>query len=189
MRPLRHVPFQNGVYATSSSGGYSTRSALTGSIDAARFAPESSPPRTPLRNQHANRASHHGRVSTPVISNNCAFTIPHCKASRLERRSPSPIPVCSIAPRITIPTTKSARRAPSAMRMPISGVRRTTVYAVTPYSPIAASSSASAPNSSVSLRDHPLFRRTGPAICCVEGLELHHRQIWIDAAQRVGEPS
>ena len=35
--------------------------------------------------------------------------------------------------------------APNAMRIPISRVRCATIYAITPYSPIAASSAASSP--------------------------------------------
>ena len=49
------------------------------------------------------------------------------------------------APRMTRRTTVG-RPAPSAMRIPISLVRRATAYAVTPYNPIAASSRATLPN-------------------------------------------
>jgi hypothetical protein len=55
-----------------------------------------------------------------------------------------PIPESSAVCRSTIHNT-SCRRAPSAIRTPISRVLRATEYAITPYNPIAASSVASAP--------------------------------------------
>ena len=56
----------------------------------------------------------------------------------------------SSASRITIQTT-SLLYAPRAMRIPISRVRRATVYAITPYSPTIASSVAITPNTADSI--------------------------------------
>ena len=56
-----------------------------------------------------------------------------------------PIATTRSPSRITSDAT-SAARAPSAMRTPISRVRCPTSYEITPYTPTAASNSASAPN-------------------------------------------
>ena len=55
-----------------------------------------------------------------------------------------PIPTSTTTSRITMPST-FCRVAPSATRMPISRVRLATVYAITPYNPMAASREARKP--------------------------------------------
>ena len=70
-------------------------------------------------------AGSHGR--TP--NNRLAINAPETIAAGMP--SANPTLTCTNAPRSTIPTT-DARSAPSAMRTPISAVRRSTVYAVMP---------------------------------------------------------
>ena len=66
--------------------------------------------------------------------------------------------------RITRPTTAD-RLAPSAIRIPISRVRRATEYAITPYSPIDASSIATTPTALTPIA--PAFAGSSVAATCV----------------------
>ena len=67
--------------------------------------------------------------------------------------------------------------------MPISEVLPATVYDVTPYSPIVASSNASPPNSVVSREIIRSSLNRSP-ICSSERLELHHGKVRINPRQR-----
>jgi len=93
------------------------------------------------RQYHAGRSQVIGSLGLTPYS--CAVT---SLASQPLRIRPMAIPAIAIpgAPRSAIHITVD-RRAPSDIRIPISRVRRCTAYAITPYSPMAARSKASAP--------------------------------------------
>ena len=107
---------------------YSILNASTGLMDAARRAGIS--PAIDAATPSVTTATVKTPASTLVTSYSCDFTKrTHSNATGTPIASPSTAWI--IAPRITIAITPE-RSAPSAMRMPISAVRRTTVYAVTP---------------------------------------------------------
>jgi len=72
------------------------------------------------------------------------------------------------------------RAAPRAMRIPISGVRRTTVYEVTPYIQCREQQRQQSEERREA-RDQTLFNEAIVDLL-LKGLELDDRQIWIDAA-------
>jgi hypothetical protein len=76
-----------------------------------------------------------------------AKPLAHSAAGAPSARPATTIPSAS---RSTIPTTL-LRVAPSAMRMPISLMRRATVYAKSPYRPTPTSAAPSAPNTPESM--------------------------------------
>ena len=88
------------------------------------------------------------------------------------RRSPA-----GARPRTSASTSR--RWAPSAIRMPISGVRCITVCAITPNTPIAVSSSASAANADSSHAPTRVRHIASPTRV-VHGLDLGERQVRIE---------
>jgi len=132
-------------------------------ISRRRFLPPRRPgPRSPRCHESHGTAlatSDMTSTSVPVTANVAGSTRLTLKSDEVSSRvaanaptAPSAIPeaASSRAPR-TISITTVARWAPSAMRTPISGRRRVTVYESTPYSPTEAITSASAANTITSI--------------------------------------
>ncbi len=88
-----------------------------------------------------------GSVAVTPNSNACA-----ARAEAIDITAPAASPMTSSrdASLMTMRVT-SARFAPSAMRMPISLRRRATMYDMTPYRPMTASTTASGPKNADSV--------------------------------------
>src|SRR5882762_8475947 len=95
----------------------------------------------------------------------------------------APIAACSSTSRITIPMT-APRLAPSAMRMPISRVRRWTLHAVNPYSPTHVSTSAAAPKKAASLAT-AFSRLSARPTWSRQLIDAQHGKIRIDRRERL----
>jgi hypothetical protein len=118
---------------------YSWRNAAIGSIrDALRAGKYAA----------SNPATPSSRTELPMIPGSAGFKPNNIDATHRDAAqaigSPAAIPTTTsrTAP-LTTMTISRVRFAPNAMRMPISLVRRATLYAINPYSPMQANSNAS----------------------------------------------
>jgi len=92
------------------------------------------------------RDDHYSQAMIFVVSSIWLLSALAALAAARDNPAPRARPATSsVAALRRIIAVTSARCAPSAMRMPISLVRTATVYDITPYSPIIASTTASAP--------------------------------------------
>src|SRR5262245_5892124 len=130
---------------------YSDLSAIAGSTRAARRAGTPDARIATITSTAATPANTIGSLS--LTSYSWAPNKPdNANAPAVPTASPAS---AGVRPVLIVHWTMSADLAPNAIRMPISFVRWPTTYATTPYTPIAASRSATTPNaptSSVSTR-------------------------------------
>ena len=121
------------LFRLSATSGSTAAARRAGTIDAA--SPEATRTRSVVRTTDTSNGS--------TLNKSCVSCAPS--------RNPRPAPSTSPIPSSTIPWRTTMRRirdlsAPSAIRIPISDVRRRTANAITPYRPALASSIAAMPN-------------------------------------------